>query len=406
MRDRAGRRVNGRAGGGALASSKHRCPQACADLRHAGNSRRVGLADGVTRRARCSVDVGGELLRCRLHAAVWRPLPQRAPGRGLRLLASAGPPTGDRTYRGTPHPRRTLHRARARRGMRGRALHRSARAHRRHRRRAEPAGAMLVHRRAVAPRASFVVGRAERLPFVTASFDLVTAAGALNYTDRDRSLAEIARVLAPAGVLAIYDFSSGRRSRHAASLGAWFDEFERRYPFPPGYAMDVQALEYGRVGLQLAAYEPFEVAIALDLRGVSRVRADRSERGARDRVRRARGRHHELVPRVARAGVRVAEPPGALHWVHRVRNRTASRSGFHMPDRTLTRRALNRATLARQMLLAREAVKPVTAVERLAGLAGPGAASAVCRPVVAARRVSSARISRVRSSGSRSCGAR
>jgi hypothetical protein len=39
-----------------------------------------------------------------------------------------------------------------------------------------------------------------------------------------------------------------------------------------------------------------------------------------------------------------------------------------MPNTILTRRALNRATLARQMLLRREPVKPATAVERLAGL--------------------------------------
>jgi hypothetical protein len=39
-----------------------------------------------------------------------------------------------------------------------------------------------------------------------------------------------------------------------------------------------------------------------------------------------------------------------------------------MPNTILTRRALNRATLARQMLLRREPVKPATALERLAGL--------------------------------------
>ena len=39
-----------------------------------------------------------------------------------------------------------------------------------------------------------------------------------------------------------------------------------------------------------------------------------------------------------------------------------------MVDTHLTRRALNRATLARQMLLGREKVKVVTAIERLAGM--------------------------------------
>jgi SAM-dependent methyltransferase len=127
----------------------------------------------------------------------------------------------------------------------------------------EPVASMLAHRLAVAPEAIFVVGQAEHLPFGDDSFDLATAAGALNYTDRDRSLPSIARVLAPSGVLAIYDFSSGRRSRNASTLDRWFAAFEERYPFPPGYAMDAQSLAYRRFGLQLAAYEPFEIALSL-----------------------------------------------------------------------------------------------------------------------------------------------
>ena len=39
-----------------------------------------------------------------------------------------------------------------------------------------------------------------------------------------------------------------------------------------------------------------------------------------------------------------------------------------MPEKTLTLREINRATLARQMLLARECIKPLDAIERLIGL--------------------------------------
>jgi ubiquinone/menaquinone biosynthesis C-methylase UbiE len=35
----------------------------------------------------------------------------------------------------------------------------------------------VAHRRTVAPRAGFVIGQVERLPFAAGSFDLVTAAG-------------------------------------------------------------------------------------------------------------------------------------------------------------------------------------------------------------------------------------
>jgi len=127
----------------------------------------------------------------------------------------------------------------------------------------EPAPAMLAHWRDVARAAMFVVGRAEALPFADGSFDVATAAGALNYTDPDRALPELSRVLADTGVLVIYDFSSGRRSRDAPALDAWFEAFERRYFYPPGYALDVRALDYGRAGLQLASFETFEVEVLL-----------------------------------------------------------------------------------------------------------------------------------------------
>jgi SAM-dependent methyltransferase len=125
--------------------------------------------------------------------------------------------------------------------------------------------AMLAHRRSVAPRASFVVARAEQLPVTDDAFELVTAAGSINYTDTQRFLSEAARVLKPDGVLVIYDFSAGRRFRNDGRLGDWYTAFEQRYPPQPGYALDVRELPFSSAGLRLDSYEDFEVAVAMSL---------------------------------------------------------------------------------------------------------------------------------------------
>ena len=130
----------------------------------------------------------------------------------------------------------------------------------------EPVRAMLACSCDVAPGARFAVGMAERLPFAAGAFDLVTAAGAVNYTDPDQFLPEVARVLAPGGLLAIYDFSAGRRFRSSRALDEWYAAFEERYPPAPGYALDVRTLGYTRAGLRLDAFETFEAAVPLNVR--------------------------------------------------------------------------------------------------------------------------------------------
>jgi len=127
----------------------------------------------------------------------------------------------------------------------------------------EPMPSMLAHRHAVARRASFVAARAEQLPFAAGSFDVVTAAGSLNYVDLDLFLPDLTRVLTARGVMVIYDFSAGRRLRGSGALDAWYTEFERRYPPKPGYDMDVRSLGYERAGLRLDAVEMFEVAVPM-----------------------------------------------------------------------------------------------------------------------------------------------
>jgi ubiquinone/menaquinone biosynthesis C-methylase UbiE len=130
----------------------------------------------------------------------------------------------------------------------------------------EPVAAMLAHSAAVAPGARFVVGRAERLPFGDATFDLVSAAGSLNYVSLDLFLPEAARVLGTDGALLVYDFSAARRLRDDPRLDEWFASFERRWPFPPGYEeMDVRTADLRAGGLTLRSYDALEVSVPMTL---------------------------------------------------------------------------------------------------------------------------------------------
>jgi SAM-dependent methyltransferase len=128
----------------------------------------------------------------------------------------------------------------------------------------EPIPTMLTHRRTVAPHASFVIGQAERLPFESGSFDLVSAAGSLNYTDLSSALPEIARVLTGDGTFLLYDFSVGRRSVTGDELADWFASFEQRFPWPPGWQpLDVRELPLAGYGLRLLDYTDLEVELPM-----------------------------------------------------------------------------------------------------------------------------------------------
>jgi SAM-dependent methyltransferase len=131
----------------------------------------------------------------------------------------------------------------------------------------EPIIEMLAHRSSVTIQAQFVAAKAEQLPFASHSFDLLTAAGALNYADLKMFFPEAVRVLDADGVLVIYDFSEGRRLQADSRLENWYAAFKQRYPVPPGYALDIRALEYQKYDLRLDVYEEFEVAVPMTCTG-------------------------------------------------------------------------------------------------------------------------------------------
>ena len=77
--------------------------------------------------------------------------------------------------------------------------------------------------------------------------------------------AEVARVLAPGGLLAVYDFSPGRSFVDSDRLDAWFDAFTARYPFPASQArpLSPSLLAEAAPALTLVRSETFEIPLTL-----------------------------------------------------------------------------------------------------------------------------------------------
>ena len=127
----------------------------------------------------------------------------------------------------------------------------------------DPYSRMLRYAKATFPKATFVQGVAEALPFERSSYDIVTAAGSLNYANVKVALAEVSRVLAPGGYFAPYDFSTGRIYADDSLSAECFDMFERVFPWPPGYALDLGTLPYSEHGLKLVEHVKFPIDLEM-----------------------------------------------------------------------------------------------------------------------------------------------
>jgi SAM-dependent methyltransferase len=81
---------------------------------------------------------------------------------------------------------------------------------------------------------SFYVAKAEETKIPDEKYDIVTAAGCINWVDEKRFMANMADVLADEGLIVIYDFGITDRMVGSTNYTKWYqDEYLRRFPKPP-----------------------------------------------------------------------------------------------------------------------------------------------------------------------------
>src|SRR5215210_7527009 len=120
---------------------------------------------------------------------------------------------------------------------------------------------MLDVARGKAPGLRWEWGNALALPYEDASFDAATVGfGARNFSDLDRGLAEMARVVRPGGRVVVLEITTPRRPPLSTFFSVWFDRIVpavgrladsaaytylpssvRRFPAPPALASRMEA---------------------------------------------------------------------------------------------------------------------------------------------------------------------
>ena len=120
----------------------------------------------------------------------------------------------------------------------------------------------MISLAARAPRVSYVVAAAERLPFGAGVFDLLTLSQVFHWLDRGRFLAEARRVLVARGWLVVYDNYFSGRAEGDEEFRAWHrDSYLARYPSPPRGRVAFTGREAEEHGFRLLGGEVYPNAI-------------------------------------------------------------------------------------------------------------------------------------------------
>jgi SAM-dependent methyltransferase len=108
------------------------------------------------------------------------------------------------------------------------------------------------------PNIAYQPGLAEQLDFAAGEFDLVSAGSALHWFDQDRFFAQCQKVLAPAGVLAIYNDHFTAHMEGAVACKRWMrTRFAKRFRAPRRGMRDIDEVSAAEGGFTVAHRSSF-----------------------------------------------------------------------------------------------------------------------------------------------------
>jgi len=115
----------------------------------------------------------------------------------------------------------------------------------------------------VHPAVTYQLGFAEQLTFCNEEFDLVTVGSALHWFDQDRFFAQCRNVLAPAGVLAVYNDHFTAHMQDVVACKRWMrTRFAKRFPPPRRGMRDINELQAAECGFTVAHRVSFSHIVA------------------------------------------------------------------------------------------------------------------------------------------------
>jgi SAM-dependent methyltransferase len=121
----------------------------------------------------------------------------------------------------------------------------------------DPSEGMLKHA-SLRPNIAYQLGVAERLDFGAGEFDLVSAGSALHWFDQDRFFAQCQKVLAPAGLLAVYNDHFTAHMQDVAACKPWMrTRFAKRFPPPRRGMRDIDERKAAEGGFTVAHRSSF-----------------------------------------------------------------------------------------------------------------------------------------------------